>query len=433
MALEGNRPDSRSFGMDNRMLLLKDYLLDDLNSCSANGFKSFPRRHCCTTVRFLVDKDLKTRPAATPSKRGSVHKTAASSAITAFQKASEAVLNAVKLLSVHNRGSSVKSGFLARSLSRKVFKRSFWKKSVDGRKIKDSEIHRWKTFHNLISEFSEKPVPTPTAITTTNSTDENSKSSSWTWSDNEFNSQSSIHDEDSDSVKKLGDRSGEEAGADGAASTSFAAPVDKPKDWMAKDDQKEQFSPVSVLESPFHCEEGDSISSPDFVRVKGTMKKVIQRLGRFETLAKMEPVDLDKMLAVALSDIEDKDSNDTIIDIKAEVAQNMLDLVKLRIHAPSETNPTFCVDNLLLDFFMDSFQEQSADHQLTEAAESYLTGKVKKMVFDWKVEKARNIYIQDMERGRTWKHVDDQRVELGMEIEEGIWNSLVNDLVRELE
>ncbi|KAB2632636.1 hypothetical protein D8674_028883 [Pyrus ussuriensis x Pyrus communis] len=50
-----------------RPVLPKDFLMDDLSSCSSNGFKSFPRRQCCTTtVRFLLDIDLKSSSLSKP-------------------------------------------------------------------------------------------------------------------------------------------------------------------------------------------------------------------------------------------------------------------------------------------------------------------------------------------------------------------------------
>ncbi|GLT54969.1 hypothetical protein SLA2020_281270 [Shorea laevis] len=56
-----------------RRLMLKDYLRDDfLSSCSSNGFKSFPRRQCCTTVRFLLELDLKARGSPTTAARNGI-------------------------------------------------------------------------------------------------------------------------------------------------------------------------------------------------------------------------------------------------------------------------------------------------------------------------------------------------------------------------
>ena len=111
-------------------MLLKDYLRDDLSSCSSSSFKSFPRRQCCTTVPFLLDKDLQAR--------GSTKKRA-SPKLSALQKA---VKNVVKLLPFHSASSSPSlsrknkssKSLLRRSLSRKQLSKRFWRKSKHSRK-----------------------------------------------------------------------------------------------------------------------------------------------------------------------------------------------------------------------------------------------------------------------------------------------------------
>lgn len=155
-------------------LLLKDHLLDDMSSCSSNGFKSFPRRQCCTSVRFLHEFDRKTKHKITyvdfrkppPPK----------SALSALQS----VITAVKRLpfgaakSPEKKKSSINS-FLTRSFSKKIFKRGgFWK-----RKPEHKEIERWKSFDQLLKE---DPVPSDRSCSSITTTD-GSKSYSWSGSD----------------------------------------------------------------------------------------------------------------------------------------------------------------------------------------------------------------------------------------------------------
>lgn len=147
-------------------MLLKDYLRDDLSSCSSSGFKSFPRRQCCTTVRFdLLQKDLQDnrnqllRPSS--SKRRSSSFKAASSTISALQKASQAVVNAVKLLPFPSKSAAPSSSrknkskrrLLPKRLSRKALSRSFWRKAA---KEEGSDIRRWKSFREFLEE-GDKP------------------------------------------------------------------------------------------------------------------------------------------------------------------------------------------------------------------------------------------------------------------------------------
>ncbi|CAA3005593.1 Hypothetical predicted protein [Olea europaea subsp. europaea] len=146
--------------MDSKMIkakaikpfLLKDYLLDDFSSCSSNGFKSFPRRQCCTTVRFLIDIDKKNIPPPhllkTPSK---------SASSTSLNSAFQCVINAVKHLPFAPSAAAKsltaapqkkhKKSILPRSLSKKILKRSFWKRTSSHR-----EIEGWKSLDHLVKE-----------------------------------------------------------------------------------------------------------------------------------------------------------------------------------------------------------------------------------------------------------------------------------------
>lgn len=176
--------------------LLKDFLLDDFSSCSSNGFRSFPRRQCCTTtVRILLDRDLAKKKHKNyqipPTQKSS------SSSKSMLQRASTAVYKAVKNLPF---SSSVKPrrAILPRSISRKLFKRSFWKKS--DRK----EIERWNTFHTVVENKSEpsivlySPVKANTVIT--NSKSKKSYGSSVSWTESEFTSSSSCSSGNSGTV-----------------------------------------------------------------------------------------------------------------------------------------------------------------------------------------------------------------------------------------
>lgn len=146
----------KSITCEKKPLMLKDFLMDDLSSCSSNGFKSFPRRQCCTTVRFLLDIDLSTKRLLKRSRSR-----AASTTFSALQRASEAVINAVK----HFPFLSVKS---PRSVSRKLLRKSFWRKAERDEEEEEEEegdIRRWRLFHEFLQE-NHKPSD---RITTSNS------------------------------------------------------------------------------------------------------------------------------------------------------------------------------------------------------------------------------------------------------------------------
>lgn len=80
------------------LMLLKDYLLDDLSSCSSSGFISFPRRprrsSTAASIRLLLDIDLRTGipSASKTNKKKSLNR--ASSSL--FRTAAVKLVNAVK-------------------------------------------------------------------------------------------------------------------------------------------------------------------------------------------------------------------------------------------------------------------------------------------------------------------------------------------------
>lgn len=101
------------------LLLLKDYLRDDLSSCSSSGFRSLPRRQCCL-------QQLQPR----------------ASAKSVLQKALEALFNAIKS---RNKGGV---GVLSRSF--------FWKKaskreSISTCSLTDAEMEGSVTTTNTCS------------------------------------------------------------------------------------------------------------------------------------------------------------------------------------------------------------------------------------------------------------------------------------------
>lgn len=156
----------------NKPSMLKDFLLDDLSSCSSNGFRSYPRKQCCTTVRFLLQIDMKNKPTKQRKKkirnnkphsvRSPLKSTGAGEPISAFRRASEAIINAVKHLPFPSFKSStkysssspskLKLGILPRSFSRKFLsKRSFWKKN------NHKEIQMWgPVINHLADDYEEE-------------------------------------------------------------------------------------------------------------------------------------------------------------------------------------------------------------------------------------------------------------------------------------
>lgn len=138
-----------------KSLSLRDYLLDDLSSCSSNGFKSLPR---------LLEADIK--------RSGILHRKRCSNCGLAFshavKKASTALLSAVKLLpfpssSVKTPSPSRKKGMFSRSFSRNLWKKLSYREvnNVDDREIegREQKIQRGRslTFGEFLKESLDQP------------------------------------------------------------------------------------------------------------------------------------------------------------------------------------------------------------------------------------------------------------------------------------
>ncbi|KAI3913721.1 hypothetical protein MKW98_011782 [Papaver atlanticum] len=223
--------------MERRIVLLKDFLKEEMSSCSSNGFKSFPRKTCCTySIRHLVEMDLKSRDLTkNPSfpknhhllRNKSSSTTATSTTISALQKASVAVINVVKYLTFSSSSSSSsklsslsssstssrkQGNSLSRSFSKKLKSKSFWRKDnseknnrkVEKEIIKDAgrvkDIMKWKSFRDL-QKRSSSSLSIQTITTTTNTIYSWSPSSS----DSECDTQDNHHSHEFKSFKQKKD------------------------------------------------------------------------------------------------------------------------------------------------------------------------------------------------------------------------------------
>ncbi|KAM1024819.1 hypothetical protein ACFX13_038749 [Malus domestica] len=76
-------------------------------------------------------------------------------------------------------------------------------------------------------------------------------------------------------------------------------------EWQNNKEEKEQFSPVSVLDCPFEDEDDDHTGSPfsrSLACMECTQQKLAKNIRRFENPAQLEPVDLDQRINAMMSD-----------------------------------------------------------------------------------------------------------------------------------
>ncbi|KAK7265534.1 hypothetical protein RJT34_33154 [Clitoria ternatea] len=438
----GKREHSLKHSTKHRTLLLKDYLRDDLSSCSSNGFKSFPRRQCCTTVGFLIEKDLETkrkRRNRLPRKRGSK---------SAFRRASKAVINAVKSLPLSSQTSGDKKGglgLLSRSFSKKVLSRSFWRKVA-----KEGEGRRRRSFRELIMEDRERDKATsfnedsvsggggPNCVTPSSS---GFGSNSWGESEFTFASTTTESSNENDQVE----------------------PAPRPKiQVIIKEiwpNEKEQFSPVSILDCPFEEEEEifKSHSNSTCSSLEGAKHTHTQKRRHFKSVASLEPVVLEKRFACLELEEEPENTSskpysesmpvtrrqngnsnlchDNNYYNMEENARNLLNFIKRSI--PSNCLMMKKTENLLFDYFKQSIGENediddSQKLHLCKVAEDWINGQPQEVYSGWEVQGGRYVYVREMDKCEEWKCPHQEIQQMALELENEVFTSLANELVFDL-
>ncbi|XP_042068231.1 uncharacterized protein LOC121811441 isoform X2 [Salvia splendens] len=400
-------------------LLLKDHLLDDMSSCSSNGFKSFPRRQCCTAVRLLD---------ATRSQKAFVKPPALS--------ALQSVIAAVKRLAKSPEKKKKKKvklnldSFLPRSFSKRLFRRGGFRR----RQAEPKEIQRWKSFDQLMKEDDIQP---PSDRSTNDSSDFTATEGG--------NSSSEVEVTlNLPPQHKNGVVVGAESTTCSGESSDTNSSTQSKKQWTS-DQEKEQFSPVSVLDCPF--DEDDEVSSPFQHRLalmEGTRKKLLKKIQRFEYLAKLKPVNLTRRFASqtesdneSLSsplphsstssdeeeEEEDIEEEDKAIEFLGQV-KAIMPSYGLKIKA----------DKLMLDFFREKLGCESLFHDaLVEIARDWMNGHDPLGLFmEWEVEKNRQAYLENMENVGEWKRMDQENGQVVSELESEVYDALLNEVLLDI-
>ncbi|XP_057520103.1 uncharacterized protein LOC130800529 [Amaranthus tricolor] len=468
-----------SFRAERKPWMLKDYLGDDLSSCSSNGFRSFPRRQCCVAVRNIIEKEVvrtgRNNNHSKAPKRMLVRNRSISSTL---QRASMAVINAVKFLpfsSDSKNSSQLSDGnrFLSRSFSKKLFRKSlFWKKerknnngvvikkNKDDHEKFDDEIEEWIS-SGVVGKEKYQPLDlsndtTVTNVSTTSISNSDGKSDS-SWPDDiTFTSDSSENDVVEEGVKIEVEKEEVSSNSDGVLTgEASVGPAEFVEETLCfnEEAEKEQSSPVSVLDFPYDHDDGDS--SPFTLRVsrlKGSTERLMKKLGRFECLAGLEPVNLETLISSieiedrspkcsiqpcptpsyvssSESDYEEEEEESHESEVEKH-AQNLLNITKAKM-GPKITHK-IDLENLLLDFFRENVTQKTNDSML-KGAEDWLNGHYDKLILGWEVEGKRQAYIRDMDEGGWWpRDTILEREEVAFKLGDEVLAYLIQEFMIEL-
>ncbi|XP_047338807.1 uncharacterized protein LOC124942364 [Impatiens glandulifera] len=400
-------------------LMLKDYLLDDMSSCSSNGFRSIPRKQCCNNVKFILEFDLKNPNGKKPKP-------------SILQRASAAVINAVKIF-------PRKRSILPRSLSRKLSNRSFWKK----------DISFIKSFKCLNDNSLSVTQPSSAGAGTISSAGAAEMSGAVMGNVRKGKSLSDSSSSVFTLDNLLSSSSNSESSCENDAVFNESSP-EKPvrkiaddsskEEWVNILEEKEQSSPVSVLDFPFDNQ--DDVSWPFRRNVsihEGLKQNLPEKFKIFKSLSKLEPVDLSKRFAtIELDEVstQSDNNNNKIVEgcdevEKAIQVEDMLELVKEA--CPYLSQLEYKIDGLLVDFFNEriinnvgDFSKMFDRDEAIKEAENWINGQQEELFLGWEMEKNRKVYIKYIENGGKF---DEEREEIANEIEEEIFSCLLDELL----
>ncbi|RDY00621.1 hypothetical protein CR513_16175, partial [Mucuna pruriens] len=364
-----NRPNSCT------LLLLKDYLRDDLSSCSSNGFRSLPRRQCCLRPR--------------------------SSAKSVLQKALEAVFNAVK--SRRCRAKKAGVGVLSRSFHRRLLNRRFWKRASKGT---NSWPHSVFTCSLTDADMEGSVATTTNTCSITNSAREH-------------------YGLQVDSRRKQ----------DWPTEKGQFSPVSI-LDCPLFDDDEEITSPFNspLCSTPEGVKHKHIQKSRHYNRV-GSVKPVdLEKKMTWSEKQEDEAIynDPTKPCPVLESITSTRNGNSNLF--RDNVEKNALDLLT-RV---KKSIPCVCLrteaEKLVFDFLKESIWENinignSMKQQLCKVAEDWIRGQTHEQYLNLQTGKGREIYVEEMNKWGSWRTFGEEIQRLALELELEFSTSLVNELV----
>ncbi|KAL3348957.1 hypothetical protein AABB24_022225 [Solanum stoloniferum] len=397
MASSSPSPLSR-LSLERRPKLLKEFLLQD-DPYSSNDFGSYPKSS--TIIR---------------SNKGSSHqllRSRSSRAATATISAINKVINVVKFLPF----TSVKSpSIFPRSISRKLSRKNNYKKSqkhiVDqdvSVKVKVKDILRWKSFRDLEEksmplDCSYSPYRCDTITTTTTIT--TSKRTSWCDSDFTAEDLPSWWGEN-------GEFLGRKNSVDGYCMETTKSIINKEELCFG---ENEQYSPVSILESPFQEDDDEGIMAFSFQKRKSML---MQRIQQFESLAEEN---------INSKGEKELKEDEEIKEIQEKAKQL---LINCEVNYMDD-------DQLLFDFFWNelitSGKHQNSvniDEKLLREAKSWINDDYNEE-FEWEIEDKREAYIKDMEKVANWNKFEEEKQEFILDLEFEVYNDLVNEVLEDV-
>ncbi|XP_040999364.1 uncharacterized protein LOC121245112 [Juglans microcarpa x Juglans regia] len=443
--------------------MLKDFLSESSDSCpSGAGFKSFPTQPCSSTTCSTHDQ-YHSNPNNTMKLLRSRSKAASAATISAVQ----ALINAFKkyppmFLSRKKYYSSSKEA--GRSTS-----------DIDGAKIRFrvKDIVRWSSFKDLVQEKS-RPLDVASSpddhhqqyyyyCTTTNTSNTTCSSSSdgSSWCESDFTSSeyllssSSWHGKSKECGEhevKVGKKYLQSVGRDclevTAGTESYADMEVGPKIIESELEEKEQQSPVSVLDFQVgDNEESFSAFTRSLACVERTRQNLMQKIQRFESLAKPESFDLEEWMSMEENTEFRELHHDNKDDEDEEEEPNELEMKvrELVNHVKVDIGKAKVEQLVLLDFFLeqlstkkscqtkkDDDDDDELEREMVSMAKAWMRGEHNGL-YEWGLDQhKREAYVREMDRREMWSKFEEEQQEVALEIETQVLEFLVDEVFVDL-
>ncbi|KAJ4837168.1 hypothetical protein Tsubulata_042106 [Turnera subulata] len=218
-----------------------------------------------------------------------------------------------------------------------------------------------------------------------------------------------------------------------------------------EEEDKEQCSPVSVLDPPF--EDDDDIVHDDqseddgfdlecsYAIVQRAKQKLLQKLRRFEKLAELDPVELEERMMEQEREFDEEDNNMDCIereegcdeeDLASSDMQKSIDMFIMQSLCKSSFNRPRKIPRDMKRLVSDLINEEEQEFGDREAT----VKRVCKRLESWKNVESNTIDMmvgQDFRRDKEgWRKDQEQAEEVALAIELSIFGILVEELSEEL-
>lgn len=145
----------------------------------------------------------------------------------------------------------------------------------------------------------------------------------------------------------------------------------------------------------------------------------------------MSKLDHDRQIIKRLNDdqIEDEKAREMV---KKLMTKNIMISTRAPAIMASSTN-------LLCDFFRERMEEDRESKKefrkevAMKVAEDWAIGApTREVLLGWEVREGRSAYVMDMEKGGRWRKFDEEKGEIGLELEALVWDSLMEEILLDL-